>query len=87
LGGVVVFLTWLYLSAYIVLIGGEMNSELERQQAKAAALPAQAAGTAAVEAESEAAAPPTPGSRRPERVSWPLAALGFLLSRRSPAGR
>jgi membrane protein len=35
LGGVIVFLTWLYLSAYILLIGGELNSELERQQAKA----------------------------------------------------
>jgi uncharacterized BrkB/YihY/UPF0761 family membrane protein len=34
LGGVVVFLTWLYLSAYILLMGGELNSELERQQAK-----------------------------------------------------
>jgi len=33
LGGVVVFLTWLYLSAYIVIMGGELNSELERQQA------------------------------------------------------
>jgi membrane protein len=32
LGGVVVFLTWLYLTAYIVLMGGEMNSELERQE-------------------------------------------------------
>ena len=32
LGGVIVFLTWLYLTAYIVLMGGEMNSELERQQ-------------------------------------------------------
>jgi membrane protein len=34
LGGVIVFLTWLYLSAYILLMGGELNSELERQQAK-----------------------------------------------------
>ena len=32
LGGVVVFLTWLYLTAYILLMGGELNSELERQQ-------------------------------------------------------
>lgn len=31
LGAVIVFLTWLYLSAYIVLMGGELNSELERQ--------------------------------------------------------
>jgi membrane protein len=37
LGGVIVFLTWLYLSAYILLMGGELNSELERQQAKAKA--------------------------------------------------
>ena len=47
LGGVVVFLTWLYLSAYIILMGGEMNSELERQQAKEAGLPAQPAAAAA----------------------------------------
>jgi membrane protein len=33
LGGVVVFLTWLYLNAFIVLMGAELNSELERQQA------------------------------------------------------
>ena len=32
LGGVVVFLTWLYLTAYVLLMGGELNSELERQQ-------------------------------------------------------
>jgi membrane protein len=31
LGAVVVFLTWLYLTAYILLMGGEMNSELEKQ--------------------------------------------------------
>ena len=33
LGGVIVFLTWLYLTGYIILLGGELNSELERQQA------------------------------------------------------
>lgn len=33
LGAVVVLLTWLYLSAYILLLGAELNSELERQTA------------------------------------------------------
>jgi membrane protein len=33
LGGIVVFLTWLYLTAYVLLLGGELNSEIERQQA------------------------------------------------------
>ncbi|MFL6856905.1 MAG: YihY/virulence factor BrkB family protein, partial [Allosphingosinicella sp.] len=36
LGGVIVFLTWLYLGAYILLMGGELNSELERRQAEEA---------------------------------------------------
>ena len=31
LGAVVVFLTWLYLSSYVLLIGAELNAELERQ--------------------------------------------------------
>ncbi len=31
LGGVVVLLMWLYLSAFIILLGGELNSELEHQ--------------------------------------------------------
>ena len=34
LGTVVVLLTWLYLSSYVLLIGAELNSELERQTAK-----------------------------------------------------
>lgn len=29
LGAVIVFLTWLYLTAYIVLLGAEMNAEIE----------------------------------------------------------
>lgn len=31
LGAVIVFLTWLYLTAYIVLLGAELNSELENR--------------------------------------------------------
>lgn len=34
LGAVVVFLMWLYLSAYTVLLGAEFNSEMERQTVK-----------------------------------------------------
>ncbi|WP_419828255.1 YihY/virulence factor BrkB family protein [Sphingomonas sp.] len=31
LGAVVVFLTWLYLTSYVLLLGAELNSEMERQ--------------------------------------------------------
>jgi membrane protein len=31
LGTVVVFLMWLYLSAFIILFGAELNAEMERQ--------------------------------------------------------
>lgn len=34
LGAVVVFLTWLYLTAYILLMGAELNAEVERQTDK-----------------------------------------------------
>ncbi|HZU52075.1 MAG TPA: YihY/virulence factor BrkB family protein [Sphingomicrobium sp.] len=34
LGGVIVFITWLYLSAFILLYGAEFNSEVEQQTAK-----------------------------------------------------
>jgi membrane protein len=31
LGGVIVLMLWLFISAYVVLIGGELNAEMERQ--------------------------------------------------------
>jgi membrane protein len=34
LGAVVVLLTWLYLSAYVVLIGACLNAEMEHQTAR-----------------------------------------------------
>jgi membrane protein len=34
LGAVVVLLTWMYLSSYVLLFGAELNSELEHQTAK-----------------------------------------------------
>jgi membrane protein len=85
LGGVVVFLTWLYLSAYIVLIGGEMNSELEHQQAIEAGLPPSPA--AASTAKAPKPDPAAPDRHGPERVSWPLAAIGYILSWRTSNGR
>jgi len=84
LGGVVVFLTWLYLSAYIVLIGGEMNSELERQQAAEAGAPAReypSLGAASGETRAGGPPPPPPAEAAPPaRISWPLAGLGLALS-------
>jgi membrane protein len=34
LGGVIVLLTWFWLSAFVVLLGAELNSEIERQTAR-----------------------------------------------------
>lgn len=63
LGGVVVFLTWIYITSYVLLMGGELNSELERQQAEQDPALAAAAGPqpgAAAPAASEPPPRPTP---------------------------
>ena len=68
LGGVVVFLTWLYLTAYIVLMGGEMNSELERQQAGLASSSGRSENPVSDQVPASAAfapAPPQPAAAGP----------------------
>ena len=60
LGAVIVFLTWLYLSSYIVLLGAELNSEIE-QRAEAGATSAAPAPTPAPIA-STADPAPAPGT-------------------------
>jgi len=60
LGGVVVFLTWLYLTGYIVLMGGELNSELEKEQAAEAAGKATTARSPVAQAAATAATAPAP---------------------------
>jgi membrane protein len=91
LGGVVVFLTWLYLSAYILLMGGELNSELERQQkidagaaaeaaprpAAALSAPAETPGLPAPAASAKAEAPREPAKSRLPRLLT-LAAGGLV---------
>jgi membrane protein len=34
MGAIVILLTWFLLTAYTILIGGELNAEMERQTAK-----------------------------------------------------
>ena len=65
LGGVVVFLTWLYITSYVLLMGGELNSELERMQAEKQPELAPAAGPQPGAAVGEAPRETVPPLRRP----------------------
>ena len=65
LGGVIVLLTWLWLTAFIVLMGAELDSELERQE--------KASGTPLVGAR-EAGAPGATGETGDRTVAQMVAA-------------
>ena len=75
LGAVVVLLTWLYLSSYILLFGAELNSELEHQTSAdttaGAAKPIGERGAWAADhvADPGQAATPAPAAARPARPS------------------
>ena len=75
LGAVIVFLTWLYLSAYIVLMGAELNSELENRAKQPAAEKTEAAAALRTVPASAAQAPAPAATE----VVWKSAAYGLLL--------
>jgi membrane protein len=49
LGAVIVLLLWFYMTAYVILIGAELNAEVERQAASRGSAPPQPAGSEARE--------------------------------------
>jgi membrane protein len=81
LGGVIVFLTWLNLSAYILITGGELNSELEKaQEEEAKRHPRTGAGPAHPHVAPEMHDPPRLARTSPKpRVGRIAVAAGALL--------
>ena len=81
LGAVIVFLTWLYLTAYIVLLGAELNSELENKVGAKTEAPEPRQGLSDAPAAPPAPAPaaadaPSPGTGE---LVWKSAAYRLLL--------
>lgn len=72
LSAVIVLLTWLWLSAYVFLLGAELNAELERQVAGEAA-----AGTPAIPSP---APPPVASSRRTGAADVAVLALAAIIA-------
>jgi len=78
LGAIIVFLTWLYLSAYIVLLGAELNAEIEVRAAPATAAPA---GEDRHPRPAAAASPGPPGNGELIWKGAAMALAGRLLGR------
>lgn len=79
LGGVIILLTWLWMSAYVILAGAELNAEIEHQTARDTTTgPAKPRGArGAVKADTVAGAEPLerPIPQTPARVELMLATL------------
>ncbi|WP_106407383.1 YihY/virulence factor BrkB family protein [Sphingomonas jatrophae] len=102
LGAVVVLLTWLYLSSYVLLLGAELNAELEHQTASdtttGAPVPLGRRGAWVADhvADSTMAGPPAPQPARrpaaarankPARWAAPVVVAGLLLGQRNGTAR
>jgi membrane protein len=61
LGAIVVVMLWLYITAYVVIVGAEINAELERQRARAGAVGAPREGRRRAYAPRTAGEAPAPG--------------------------
>lgn len=87
LGAVVVLLTWIYLSAYVLLMGAELNAEIERKAAvKTTDEPGEPAIKRGEPAEAEnglgqAATAPAATAPAPVKLPRPSAARQFALQR------
>jgi hypothetical protein len=60
IGGVILLMLWLYLTGLVLLVGAEINAEIEHAAAERGAITAKAEGEAAAPVDQVATAPPSP---------------------------
>ena len=65
IGGVILLILWLYLTGVVLLLGAEINSEIEHAAAEHGAPTAKAAGEKVAPADGGAPAPVALATRRP----------------------
>jgi hypothetical protein len=60
IGGVILLMLWLYLTGLVLLVGAEINAEIEHEAAERGAITAKAEGEAAAPVDKVATPPPSP---------------------------
>ena len=80
LGAVIVFLTWLYLTCYVVLMGAELNAILEIEVAREEAQKQRSTTTGAAETRASTAPVAASVSPSPAKVAAKITLLSLLLA-------